>query len=207
MKALICSILVLALSLPVLAVTYELMPAQDAYICDCQPDVTNPNGGTDYLYHGRYGSCYDRTLIQWDLSTIPVGSVVVSAEMRLYCESVYGSESGTPVYYMIDGTWDETTVTFNNQPSFDTEISVTGYWPDLDTWYSVDVLPFVQAWLDGSHANQGIYCFCQGVTATCVPGFWSSNYAEEALRPSLVIVCEEQDMETATWGELKDTGV
>jgi hypothetical protein len=205
MKALICALLPIALSLPVSAAAYELQPVQDAYICDCQPDVTNPNGGTDYLYHGRYGSCYDRTLIQWDLSAIPAGARVLSAEMRLYCESLYGVESGAPTYYMIAGAWDEATVTFSNQPSFDAAPFVTGYWPDLDTWYSVDVLPFVEAWLDGSHGNHGIYCFCQGVTATCVPGFWSNDYAEETLRPLLVITIEGEDMETGTWGELKES--
>ncbi|MBN2608562.1 MAG: hypothetical protein JXA64_05555, partial [Candidatus Fermentibacteraceae bacterium] len=69
---LIAVTLVPLLSLP--AETLELAPLQDAYVCCCKPDSTNPNGGSDYLYHGQYGSCFDRTLIQWDLSSVPPGA-------------------------------------------------------------------------------------------------------------------------------------
>ena len=185
------------------AATVELAPVQDAYICDCLPDVTNPNGNANYLYHGQFGSCYDRTLIQWDLSGIPSSVTIVSAEMKLYCEAFYGSESGYPEYFMINEEWNEQTVTYNTQPGYSTEISFTGYWPAANEWYTVDVLEFVQCWLDESHPNQGIYCFCNETTSTCVPGFWSSNYTQEELHPKLVITYWENQLEPETWGSIK----
>ena len=181
----------------------ELVAVKDAYICDCQPDVTNPNGGPDYLYHGQYGNCFDRTLIQWDLSTIPSGASIESATMRLYCEAFYGTRTGEPVYYMITADWDESDVTYSTQPTYDTGTSVTGTWPYPDTWYEVDVTPFVQAWLDGTHVNHGIYCFAQNTAGTCVPGFWSKDYSDQSLRPRLVVEFTPEGFEQVTWGELK----
>ncbi len=184
-------------------ITVELTPVQDVYICDCQPEVTNPNGNSNYLYHGQFGDCFDRTLIQWDLSVLPDNITILSAEMMLYCEAFWGTQSGCPVYYMISTEWDENTVTFNTQPDYDPSPSITGYWPDPEDWYSVDVLTFVEDWVSGSHSNFGIYCFREGTTGTCVPGFWSSNYSDEALRPRLVIEYQDLSLVSSTWGYLK----
>jgi hypothetical protein len=185
------------------AETVEIIAAQDAYICDCKPDSTNPNGGPDYIYHGQYGGCYDRTLIEWDLSSLPSGILIVSAEMRLFCEAFWGSQSGEPVYYMINEPWSELSVTYNTQPDYDTSQQIAGYWPEADTWYEVDVTDYVAAWVAGAHVNHGIYCFCQGTTGTCVPGFWSKDYAHSELHPRLVITYEITDLDQASWGEVK----
>ena len=187
----------------VLAEEVLLTPVQDAYICCCQPDVTNPNGGPNYLYHGQYGTCYDRSLIQWDLSVLPDSIVLESAEMRLYCEAFYGTESGYPVYYMIDEQWDQETVTYNTQPDFDTDIELQGYWPSANEWYSLDVTQFAEAWLNGSHVNYGIYCWCAETTGTCVPGFWSSDYSDEELRPVLAVDYQDLAFTSQTWAAIK----
>ncbi len=192
---------VLPLTLP--AETLELAPLQDAYICCCKPDSTNPNGGADYLYHGQYGSCFDRTLIQWDLSSVPPGASIVSATMELYCEAFYGSKTGNPIYYMINESWDELTVTFNTQPDYDTTLPLTAVWPDAGTWYNVDVAEFVEEWVVGTHDNFGIYCFCEGTTGTCVPGFWSGDYQDESLRPRLVVEYFPEKLDQCTWGCIK----
>lgn len=181
----------------------ELFPVQDAYVCDCQPGTTNPNGNSSYLYHGQFGSCFDRTLIQWDISDLPENIEIISAEMNLYCEAFWGTPSGGPVYFMIDGDWDENTVTFNSQPGYDTTVSVSADWPAAGTWHSVDVQPFVEEWISGTHCNYGIYCFCQGTEGTSVPGFWSGDYPDEELRPRLVIEYQEMSFASATWGLLK----
>jgi hypothetical protein len=104
---------------------------------------------------------------------------------------------------MINTSWDENTVTFNTQPDYDESQSITGTWPESETWCSVNVLPYVSAWVEDAHPNQGIYCFCEGTTGPCVPGFRSSNYPDETLRPRLVIEYEAQGFENNTWGFLK----
>jgi len=197
-------LMVLASSM-VFADEIVFIPVQDAYVCDCQPGVTNPNGGPAHLYYGRYGSCYDRSLIQWDLSSIPAGTQIESAEMRMYCMSFTGSPSGQPVFYLVNEAWDELTVTFDTQPSYGPEPVLSGSWPQPSTWFSIDVTPFVQAWIDGSRDNFGIYCTSIGTTGTSVPGFWSKDGDQEELRPQLVVTFTS-DLSSATWGEAKVCG-
>ena len=123
--------------------------------------------------------------------------------MQLYCEAFYGSQSGEPVYFLIEESWDELTVTFNNQPSYSSVITTVGYWPDADEWYSLDVTEFVLAWFSGSEENFGIYCHSQNTTGTCDAGFWSSNYSNETLRPKLVVTYVEQELSGTTWALIK----
>jgi len=182
------------------AETVELPVLQDAYICDCKPDSTNPNGNDTHLYFGRYFSCLDRTLIEWDLSMIPSGASVESAEMRLYCISFFGSATGQPVFHMINEEWDELTVTMNTQPSFDATPCLNGAWPAAQSWFSVDVTPFVQAWVNGTHPNCGIYCTSEGTTGSCAPGFWSGNSGEEGFLPTLVVTWVPLSLMGGSWG-------
>ena len=180
-----------------------LTPVQDAYICDCKPDSTNPNGGPTHIYFGRYGSCYDRTLIEWDLSSLPPGAIVESAVMRFYCFSFYGALSGQPVFYLVDEPWSEYDVTLNTQPDYGTTPSASGTWPAAHTWFEQDVTAFVQAWAGGSHPNHGVYCTSTGTTATCVPGFWSKDSGDESLWPQLVVTYSMADLDGETWAEIK----
>ncbi len=48
------TVLLLCIFTPVLLLAEEIniLPAQDAYTCDCAPNSTNPNGGFTYLYQG-----------------------------------------------------------------------------------------------------------------------------------------------------------
>lgn len=195
------------LCLPVLSCvsvqTTVLVPDGDAYVCDCKPDSTNPNGGPTHLYFGRYGSCLDRTLISWDVSAIPAGAAVGSAVMRLYCFGFFGSPTGQPSFHLIDEDWDELTVTLNTQPEYGEDPSVTASWPAAGSWFEVDVTEFVQAWVDGSHPVEGIYCSSTGTTGTSVPGFWSKDSPDETLWPQLVVTWSEEGMECGTWAAIK----
>lgn len=183
--------------------TLVLTPAQDAYICDCQPDVANPNGGPTHLYHGRYTTCNDRSLIQWDLSGLPAGAQVQSAVLRLYCISFTGTPSGQPVFYLIDGQWDELTVTHNTDPGHSQAPLVTASWPEPQTWFEVDVTVLVEEWLSGSSENHGIYCTSQGCTSTSVPGFLSKDSDHPDLWPRLVITYTLDLAGGVTWGAIK----
>lgn len=190
-------------ALAVQAEIVELPVLQDAYICDCKPDSTNPNGNDTHLYFGRYFSCLDRTLIEWDLSMIPSEAYVVNAEMRLYCISFFGSASGQPVFHMINEEWNEFAVTLNTQPSFDATPCLSEDWPSAQSWFCVDVTPFVQAWVSGTHPNYGIYCTSTGTTGSCAPGFWSGDSGEEGLMPILVVTFDPLSLMGGSWGGIK----
>ncbi|MBN2607573.1 MAG: DNRLRE domain-containing protein, partial [Candidatus Fermentibacteraceae bacterium] len=124
--------------------------------------------------------------------------------MELFCEAMYGTKTGNPVYYMINESWDELTVTFNTQPGYDTATPLTAAWPEAGTWHQVDVTGFVEEWVGGTHVDFGIYCFCEDTEGTCVPGFWSSDYQEQSLRPRLVVEYFPEGFDQCTWADIKE---
>jgi hypothetical protein len=176
----------------VFAETIVLQPGpeegKDTYICDCEPDQNNPNGPITHVYQGQYGSCYDRMLIEWNLSSLPAGATVTSATMELWFNQLWGSESGEMVYYPVLEYWEETQVTYNTQPAYSQDDSVVTGWPQANnSWHAVDITEFVQMWHDGTLANHGIYGHCLNTVSTCCAEFNSSDVANEGQRPRLTI--------------------
>jgi hypothetical protein len=172
------------------SLTIQPGPAEgkDTYICDCLPNVNNPNGPTNVLYQGQYGQCFDRLLIQFDLSSLPAGATIDSAFLNLRYMSLYGSLSGQMAYYRITEDWNETTVTFSTQPDTSHDFEFLTDWPIAGTqWYEVNITPLVQAWFTGSVPNYGLYGFAVNTTGTCCAEFRSSDYSSSVYRPKLVI--------------------
>lgn len=161
---------------------------KDAYVCDCLPDVNSPNGDQGHLYQGQYHTCFDRLLIQWDLSSLPKGATIVSARMELYCIGVYGAISGQMAYYRLTEPWDENLVTFKTQPKYTEEGRVLTNWPAQGQWHPVDVTAFVRGWHSGAFPNCGIYGHCVGTTGMGVVGLVPSDGTNGMFRPKLTVV-------------------
>ena len=192
------------LAVPVTAEEFLLSPVQDAYTCDCAPGTTNPNGGPSYLYQGPVYGCQVNLYIQWDMTEIGENMEITSAHLWLYCRSITGSVTGgTMIYYQITEPWVETSVTWNNMPSYSTSVSSISPWPEVHAWNSVDVTAFAQCWYDGSLDNYGLCGHYLETVGNCCAGFYSSNYANPAVRPYLQVVCEEVALDQDTWGEIK----
>jgi len=190
---------------PVSADEITLEPSQDAFVCDCVPGATNPMLGDQYLAQGRYSACYNRTFIQWDLTGIPAGSDIVSAEFRIYCADFYGSVSGQMVYYMVIEDWDEGSVTFLNRPDHTAAGAVIETtWPASSSWRTVDVTGFVTDWFEGTANNFGMLCHSEGCTSTSDCAYYSSRVSAAAYRPRLVVTYTAPGaLDTQTWGGLK----
>lgn len=199
--------LVLAILLPILpAVADEvsLEPSQDAFVCDCQPSVTNPSLGNLYLAQGRYGACYNRTFIQWNLSSIPPGSVIESAEFWIYCGDFYGSPSGQMAYYTLIEEWNESTVTYSNAPDHDSDSGIySTEWPVAQSWKITDVTDFVVDWFSGTTDNYGLHLTSVGCPSTSDCAFYSSRCSAPAGRPKLVVTFTGAALERTTWGGVK----
>ncbi len=200
-------ILILSLILPTInfALEAELIPIGDAYICDCLPDDTNPNGGPTHLYQGQYGTCFDRTLIQWDLSEIGNEQTIVTAEIRLWCFSVFGTPTGNPAYYRITGSWNEGTVTYNTEPEYTTDGMVTTGWPTSGTWHIVDITDFVNGWYIGTYDNYGVYCHSIDTTGTGGAGYYSKDSDDSQYWPVLYVHYTNSAIESESLGTIKST--
>ena len=184
----------------------SLEPSQDAFVCDCIPGATNPMLGNQYLAQGKYQACYNRTFIMWELSSIPAGATIDSAEFRIFCAQFYGSPSGQMAYYCVTEAWNENTVNYSNMPGFTPDGAIfTSSWPSGSSWHSVDVTEFVIDWYAGTTDNYGFYCHSTGCTTSISDcAFYSSRVTPTSYRPKLVVTYTPQSaLEETTWGNLK----
>lgn len=173
-----------------------------------QPD---PTAGKDsYVYQGgpttNYGTATFlaigdsdtvnlayRSFLQPDLSSIPSGKIILSAQLELYTPG--GGTVGanlTANLYRVTSSWGEATITWNVQPTFDTTVhsSVAG----IDTtagwraWTGLATL--VQNWYVGSWTNYGVVIrkATDGSTSSDIKNFHSSDYTTNTtLRPKWTI--------------------
>lgn len=102
------------------ATVFDLTPSQDARMVSLTP--TTPQGSADMLsvYTSIAQNNYQRTLLQFDLSTLPVGRSVVAAQLVLFTKQIgwYRNTTGQPmeVYRMTRG-WVEASVTWSQASS------------------------------------------------------------------------------------------
>lgn len=100
-----------------------------------------------------------KSYIRFDLSSIPVSynsGNVAKASLKLYVSGVTTAGSFNAKY--INAAWSETAITANTAPATGgtilTNINVTT--SQVDTYILVDITSAVNAWLDGTQANNGI---------------------------------------------------
>jgi hypothetical protein len=101
-------------------------------------------------------SSTDRSLLKFNLASIPAGSTINSAELRL-CFASFLSLAIGRTHQMVRPTapWAESTVTWSNQPGGNSGSAITWNVPLLVTdCVTVDVKATVQAWA-GSPSNFG----------------------------------------------------
>jgi hypothetical protein len=122
----------------------------DSFTTSVHPKM---NFGTSVALTVASGS---QTYIRFAFPHLPAGLTgenVSGASVVLYVDALL--TSGTMDVYAIDGAWSESTITFDNAPKLGSKIlsavpvSSTGY-------LSLNVTSLVQAWLNGTHANNGI---------------------------------------------------
>jgi len=145
-----------------------------------------------------------RTLIEFDLSSIPLNATIETAILELY---VTAKGTGTPVInvYRITNNWTEGTgvdsvtddgATWNSRNgSIDWTTSGGDYdsavWANTtlsakDTWYSWNITSLVQNWVNETYPKNGM--MLQDVTSgTGVWKFASSDYINASLRPKLTV--------------------
>jgi len=122
---------------------------------DSEVDQDKPgdNYGTEIVASVRTESSKNaRGLFSFDVSSIPAGAVIDSATLTL-CPSRADDPSVIDVR-RVTGTWGETTVTWNNQPTVAGSSTTTFAQPATTACVDATVTVDVQAWVDGT-ANNG----------------------------------------------------
>lgn len=165
--------------------TYALMftATKDAYV---NQEFPSNNYGTADLYVGKQR----RALVQFDLSALPANAVVVSATLELYeiwnlARQLEATAAMTVEAQAVLASWDESTVTWNNQPVAESRGDPVYTLVSAPTYDKMDVAKIAQAWKSGSVVNNGI--LIRNDTATTYYGFESRN-SYNTHKPRLMVV-------------------
>ena len=103
-----------------------------------------------------------RSLLLFDLSSIPAGAIILSSELQFYVDT---EGQGFNMHRMLV-SWDEATVTFNSigaafcADDTDAESSVNANWPGDDGYTGFITVPVpastIQDWIDGTLSNTAV---------------------------------------------------
>ncbi|MEW5760316.1 MAG: DNRLRE domain-containing protein [Candidatus Thermoplasmatota archaeon] len=137
----------------------SLTAIADSYIRSSFPDMNFDNCN---LYVRPASSGYDeyRAFIKFDLSSIQSNATIISAELSLK-EIGSGSGWSTRIFsvYPLTSSWEETKITWNNQPSYDNGIYASATVKPIATkalYDSWNITKIVQGWVSGTKQNYGI---------------------------------------------------
>lgn len=98
-----------------------------------------------------------RTLMKFNFSSIPAGSIINSAKVSVYAyydDSYYNEIT----YYIrrITSDWTPTTATWNNQPTYTATGQVSATHSGHNKWYESDITNLIKSLFDGTYTNYGI---------------------------------------------------
>jgi hypothetical protein len=139
---------------------------------------------------GNTVSSIVRTYIKFDLSAVPANARITDADLRLYQYDTFGSDNFTIGLYNVTGDWDESTITWNLQPTSSTDAEITNnITAGATTWKSWDIDTLVQGWLDGTITNYGMMLKdTEETLVSTVTYFYTSDYTTDTTkRPKLEI--------------------
>jgi hypothetical protein len=169
--------------------TITLQPGaegKDAYVVST---FLNTNWDYSYAWVGNWGSEIERTYIQFDLSTVPTGAVVDDADLILYQYNSVGSGSFTVGLYQVISGWEESNITWSNQPNSSTGAEATRNVYTSTAWRNWDIDDLVKGWLDGSIINYGMLLKATNeASINMKAAFHTSDYTSDtSKRPKLEI--------------------
>ncbi|MEM3389327.1 MAG: DNRLRE domain-containing protein [Thermoproteota archaeon] len=130
--------------------TRVFYPLKDAVVYEDDPDRNfgfNWEIGVNYMEGFR-----DRSFIMFDLSSIPPGSIIVSAFLNIYMYDPPDVNRSLACYQVTEGDWREDSITWRNQPAaslFVASVS-TG---DKPKWLKLDVKSSLVKFVSGSHSG------------------------------------------------------
>jgi len=143
-----------------------------------------------------------RGLLQYDLSQIPVGSVIISANLSLWADTnspydivgqpMYGTNNASNLY-LVTSDWNPATVNWNSMPAVSTNspVLLPQSTATDENYFNIDISGFVQAWVNNPANNYGIMLemITQNHYNTMI--FCSPGYADSTKWPKLDI-CYQQ---------------
>lgn len=169
-----------------------LNPVADTYI----RESSSNNFGTTHLRIGRIngnGKNF-RSILNFDLSSVPEGALINSATLRLFATGQSGSAAYSINAHRITQDWTESgaswtetdgSTLWSGGPGGSYDSTVIDTVPAGATgWYEWDLTPLVQEWVDGISTNQGIELIH---TAVAKGNYLDFDSKELTDKPELII--------------------
>ena len=156
--------------------THTLAPTADTYL---RSNQVARNLGTDADLQTEPSA--RQTLIQFDISGIPAGELIVSAKLRLYVTQAGG---GVQVHRATT-TWTELGATWSSMnANYAATVWGSGSASVIGQWLEIDLTSLVRAWRSGT-ANYGLMLIAPGGAAQSV---FVSREGTVGQRPELVVL-------------------
>ena len=141
------------------------------------------------------GENVNRALFGFDFSSIPAGSTIVSAYLSLYKNpgnSILNQHTiGNSQAWIqrINQSWNESTVTWNNQPAVTTvgQVTLAASQTGNEDYLNIDLTSLVQASYANPSSNYGYLLRLQSEVPNRALIFCSNNYQDANKRPVLVV--------------------
>lgn len=99
-----------------------------------------------------------RSLIKFDLTSLPLNQTISRATLRVYLISSrdFPNTNRTITAYRITSSWLESSITWNSAPGYGSAYGSESIRNDDFAWHEVDVTSLVAAWYSGTYPNYGI---------------------------------------------------
>jgi PKD repeat protein len=141
------------------ASTVAFNPTDDSYVSTTNPDQNNNNLNLMSIRNiGLGGGWMCAGVIKFDTSSIPTNAEIVSATLNLF---YFKWQDNDPVGRSLslrcfEGNWNEATITNNNMPSYNSQVTATCIVPSAPgVWLTADVTGDVQKFVAGTISNYG----------------------------------------------------
>ncbi len=177
-------------------------PVQDVYIASAYPDRNFFNRiQGDVLFVGTFTNENDiyRSFLQFDLFTpyhgIPPNSTIENASLQL---TMYRNDNPGVAQLIVTDVlepWDQSTVTFNNQPAV-SDIGSQGVPGPAPSILTVNVRGVVIEWYNGTSPNNGFALRGRENANNNILGFRSTRFPDSRQWPSLTVVWDHGVLKT-----------
>ncbi len=162
-------------------------PTKDTYVSSTN---SSANYGTSTsIRFGREPTGIYRSYLKFDVSSIPATATIHSAYLSLMNIGYSGAGTYGIGAYNVTGNWDESTLMYNNQPTFNltpTPLIFCSARFGLFVW---DMQDMVRSWLSSPSTNNGIVLKLNDETDTNAKWYTacSREYTTANYRPALII--------------------
>ena len=165
----------------------------DAFLGSSAPD-TNYGTHPDFISN-RFSSGIVRSLIRFDFSSIPSDAIVNSVEVSFYSYSSPSNGSnfigrGESYLQKLNSSWDEATVTWNNQPtsSEENQVYLENAQSAIQDYLNIDITATAAGMINNPSTNHGYVLKLVDETSTSNKlVFGSSDNANTVLHPKVVV--------------------